>query len=87
MTQKKALPLLNVRGLISMFESIDNMHKNASNFPYPFLMMQGELDDVVSNRGASSWYANVSDKIQKEKVMFAGQVHELHKEPAKLEVT
>ena len=63
MTQKKALPLLNVKGLISMIESIDNMHKYAHRFAYPFLMMQGELDDVVSNKGALKWYQNVSDKV------------------------
>ena len=63
MTQKKALPLLNVKGLISMLESIDNMQKYAPRFAYPFLMMQGELDDVVSNKGALKWYQNVSDKV------------------------
>lgn len=75
--------MIDVNGLCNFLEAIDNLQKNAEYFNYPFTMMQGELDEVVSNKGALIWYKNAkSVKAEdKSKVMFKNACHELHTEP------
>lgn len=75
-----------MQGSVNMIDAIANIHKNAGRFSYPFMMMQGSLDTVVSNTGALKWYSKTQPSIPKEKVMFDGFVHELHKEPGKEKV-
>ena len=86
MLYRKCMPLLDVNGICSFLEAIDNLQKNADNFAYPFTLMQGDLDDVVSNPGALVWYGNTSGvkPEDKSKIMFKGAAHELHKEPQPL---
>ena len=84
--QRKCMPLIDVNGICSFLEGIDNLQKNAEHFVYPFTMMQGDLDDVVSNPGALIWYKNAKGvkPEDKSKVMFKGATHELHTEPQPL---
>ena len=86
--QKKCIPLIDVNGILSFLEAIDNLQKNADKFQYPFTMMLGEYDDVISNRGAIKWYKNTA-KVRdedKSRIMFQRAAHELHKEPMNAEV-
>ena len=43
-------------------------------------MMQGEYDDVVSNKGAIKWFNKTRkvSNIDKSRKMFAKAAHELH---------
>jgi len=86
LTQRKSVPLIHLPGLVNMMDAIENIQKNAPRFGYAFLLMQGELDTVVSNRKALVWYDNATSAPRKEKVEFAGFCHELHKEPGKAQV-
>ena len=71
---------MDVNGVCSCLDAIDNLQKNADKFNYPFTMMQGEYDDVVSNKGAITWFNNTKGlkNIDKSRKMFQGAVHELH---------
>ena len=84
--QRKCSPFVDVNGICSFLEAIDNLQKNAEHFVYPFTMMQGDLDDVVSNPGALIWYKNAKGvkPADKSKIMFKGATHELHTEPQPL---
>ena len=86
LTQRKSVPIIGMPALVNMLNSIDCIHRHAPQFAYPFMMMQGSLDTVVSNNGALSWYSRTSTAPKKEKHMFEGFVHELHKEPGKHQV-
>ena len=59
--------MLDVPGVCSFIEAIDNLQKNADKFNYPFTMMQGEYDDVVSNKGAIVWYKNTKRVKEEDK--------------------
>jgi len=62
------------------------MHSNASSFSYPFLMMMGSNDRMVCNKGALKLFNNSKKVTEKEKIMFDGFGHELHKEPGRHQV-
>jgi alpha-beta hydrolase superfamily lysophospholipase len=47
---------------------------------YPYLLVIGEKDTLVSNSAAKEWHAKTSSKV-KELKMIAGSYHELSKEP------
>lgn len=55
-TQRKAVPIISAIAIVSMLDGIDYLQKNARSFNYPFLLMQGQEDTVVSNEGAIEWY-------------------------------
>ena len=56
LTQRKAISLIGMQGIVNMLDAIANIHKNAAHFSYPFMMMLGSFDTVVSNTGALKWY-------------------------------
>ena len=72
-----------MRGLVNMLDALDYLQANAGRFNFPFLMMQGSEDQIVSNKGALKWYSETSDSLPKEKESFTSLVHELHKEPGR----
>ena len=59
--------MIDVNGVLSFLEAIDNIQKNADKFKYPFTMMLGEYDDVISNDGAMAWYKNTKQVNNEDK--------------------
>lgn len=69
-------------GLVSFIDSCKLIREEAHKFKYPFLLMTGELDEVVCKKECDEWFKNCThlQPEQKEKAHFAGIGHELHKD-------
>lgn len=84
--QRKSFTIINMKGLVNMLDAVEYLQANPARFSYPFLIMQGGEDRIVSNEGALRWVSKVDAKIEREQALFPEMVHELHKEPGKEKV-
>ena len=84
--QRKSFTIINMQGLVNLMDALEYLQGNVSRFSFPFLMMQGSEDRIVSNQGALNWYSQLPSSVPREKEMFPSMVHELHKEPGKEKV-
>jgi|LakMenE18May11ns_1017448.scaffolds.fasta_scaffold9688455_1 hypothetical protein len=59
-TQRKSHPLMTTNGIMSFVQAIENLNNYASVFNYPYLVLQGTKDDVVSNTAIVQWHEKTS---------------------------
>jgi alpha-beta hydrolase superfamily lysophospholipase len=66
----------------SFIDSQDKVMTYAKKVVYPYLIVLGEKDVIVSNSANREWHSKTSTPAkQKEMKLMAGSYHELAKEP------
>ena len=54
---------MNSDSVISMDNAITNLHRYAKQFSYPYLVLTGEFDDVVSNAKVVKWHSKTPESL------------------------
>ena len=60
LTQIRSFTLINIEGVADMVDSCDCIQNYASQFKYPFLMLLGSEDRVISNNLALQWFGRTT---------------------------
>ena len=76
----KNFPMCSFGLIASCLRHFDNIQASAKSVTYPYLMVLGDKDAVVSNKASKEWHAKTSSKVKSMRLM-AGAYHELGKEP------
>lgn len=80
LTQSKSSPLVSAGMFASVVRNIDRVDTYADRVDYPYLLLLGDKDIVVSNEGAQKWHSKTSSKV-KQLRLLANTFHDLTKEP------
>ena len=80
LTGMKAIPFISLGLLASFIPALEQVQSGANRVTYPYQMLLGEKDIIVSNKSAKEWHSKTSSKVKGMRLM-AGAYHELSKEP------
>ena len=81
-TQTKAVPLMSMSLCASWIDSQDKVMTYAKKVVYPYFLVLGEKDVIVSNVANREWHSKTSTPAKhKDMKLMAGSYHELAKEP------
>ena len=53
---RKSITIIGLKGVVNLLDSLENLQSHAAKFSYPFMLMQGSEDNIVSNKRALHWY-------------------------------
>lgn len=63
LNDRKNTSFVNSDSVISMDDAITNLHRYAKQFSYPYLVLTGEFDDVVSNEKIVKWHSKTPESL------------------------
>ena len=79
-SDRRSVPFLTLPSTLSFLKAINNLQQHAAHFSYPYLMLLGEFDQVISNKEASRWHSNTPGTLDKSKVFLEDCCHQVHKD-------
>ena len=78
--QTKNIPLMTASLMASLNRNMSRAQNFARKVTYPYLVLLGEKDTIVSNRAITQWHNKTQSQVKEIKVI-SGAFHELLKEP------